>query len=97
MESKAPYTEEFYSADGRHCFSINLSRLGTFAKHSALIIAIEDSERKQAETALKQMNQDFITVLESTSDFIYVKDQANRIRYCSQTLADITGHKVGAT
>lgn len=93
MESKAPYTEEFYSADGRHCFSINLSRLDIQA-HSALIIAIEDiSERKQAETALKQMNQDFITVLESTSDFIYVKDQASRIRYCSQTLADITGHK----
>ncbi|WMW80337.1 sensor domain-containing diguanylate cyclase [Undibacterium cyanobacteriorum] len=93
MESQRPYSEEFCSADGKHCFSINLSRLDIQA-HSALIIALEDiSERKQAELALRQMNQDFITVLESTSDFIYIKDQASRIRYCSQTLADITGHK----
>ena len=42
---------------------------------------------------LYQLNHDFITLLDCTTDFIYYKDEDGRIRFCSQTLADITGHK----
>ena len=50
------------------------------------------SARKQSEEALQNMSCDFVTLLELTSDFIYFKDRAARIRYCSQTMAEITGH-----
>lgn len=73
-------------------FNLSLSAL-EINDHD-LIITLEDiSERKQSELRLKRMNQDFMTVLESTSDFITIKDQEGRLRYCSQSLADITGHK----
>ena len=41
---------------------------------------------------LGRLNQDFVSFLENTSDFIYYKDQDSRFRFCSQTLASITGH-----
>jgi diguanylate cyclase (GGDEF)-like protein/PAS domain S-box-containing protein len=50
------------------------------------------TERKQLEEQLRAMNKDFVSVLESTSDFIYFKDRQSRFRFCSQTLARITGH-----
>lgn len=50
------------------------------------------TERKQLEERLRVMNKDFTTVLESTSDFIFFKDRHSRFRFCSQTLARITGH-----
>lgn len=51
------------------------------------------TERKSIEVALKTMNKDFVALLESSSDFIYFKDRNSRFRYCSQTMADVTGHK----
>jgi diguanylate cyclase (GGDEF)-like protein/PAS domain S-box-containing protein len=51
------------------------------------------TERKHLEDTLRKMNRYFVTLLETTSDFIYFKDQDSRIRYCSQTLAKITGHE----
>lgn len=59
---------------------------------SALTIWSDISERKQAEEQLRELNNDFVTLLESTSDFIYFKDKDSRFRFCSQTLASITGH-----
>ena len=92
IQDQTPTTRECQDANHKW-FSVNLSHLDIH-NDSALVIAIEDiSERKQAELDLQRMNQDFITVLESTSDFIYIKDQDSRIRFCSQTIADITGHK----
>ena len=92
MQDQKPTTRECEAANHKW-FSVNLSHL-EIHNDSALVIAIEDiSERKQVELDLQRMNQDFITVLESTSDFIYIKDKESRIRYCSQTLAEITGHQ----
>ena len=50
------------------------------------------AERRKVEVTLRELNKDFITLLESTGDYIYFKDQDSRIRFCSQTLAEITGH-----
>jgi PAS domain S-box-containing protein len=41
---------------------------------------------------LSSLNRDFVSFLENTSDFIYFKDADSRFRFCSQTLASITGH-----
>ena len=58
-----------------------------------LVSIIHDvSDRQRAEQELKRMNKDFVTLLESTTDFIYFKDRDSRFRFCSQTLARITGH-----
>ena len=62
---------------------------------SGEIVAIYDdvTERMQSQQALGELNRDFVILLESTTDFIYFKDKDSRIRFCSQTLADITGHR----
>lgn len=57
-----------------------------------LAVTRDITERKQAEQQLRELNRDFVTFLENTSDFIYFKDQNSRIRFCSQTLANITHH-----
>ncbi|MDD2914012.1 MAG: PAS domain-containing protein [Gallionella sp.] len=50
------------------------------------------TERKKIEMELRELNNDFVTLLDNTGDFIYFKDKDSRIRFCSQTLANITGH-----
>jgi PAS domain S-box-containing protein len=50
------------------------------------------AERKKAENDLRELNNDFVTLLENAGDFIYFKDHDSRFRFCSQTLAHITGH-----
>jgi PAS domain S-box-containing protein len=50
------------------------------------------AERKKTENDLRELNNDFVTLLENAGDFIYFKDHDNRFRFCSQTLAHITGH-----
>jgi len=42
---------------------------------------------------LSSLNRDFVNFLENTTDFIYFKDENSRFRFCSQTLASITGHR----
>ena len=50
------------------------------------------TERRQAEAALQSLNRDFVSFLDNTTDFVYFKDAHSRFRFCSQTLATITGH-----
>lgn len=52
-----------------------------------------ERRRREVVDALQVLNRDFMTLLEGTTDFIYFKDRDSRIRFCSQTLANITGHK----
>lgn len=59
----------------------------------ALVFVRDIGARKRGERALKSLNRDFVTLLENTSDFIYFKDQDSRFRFCSQTLARITGYE----
>ena len=51
------------------------------------------AERKRAERALTGFLRDVEAFLDQTTDFVYFKDLGSRIRFCSQTLADITGHE----
>lgn len=55
-------------------------------------LARDISDHRRAELALQALNRDFISLLENTTDFIYHKDADSRFRFCSQTLAEITGH-----
>jgi len=48
---------------------------------------------KQAESRLKTLNANFLAMLDNAQDFIYFKDADSRIVFCSQSLAEITGHK----
>lgn len=92
----AGLAEDDYLAEWRN-FSIKatgLVLLFIIATASAVIlIYIGEKRRSSAVKALQELNRDFLTLLESTTDFIYFKDKESRIRFCSQTLADITGHQ----
>jgi PAS domain S-box-containing protein len=50
------------------------------------------TEKKKAAEKTLELNRDFLNFLENTSDFVYYKDITGRIRFCSQALANITGH-----
>jgi diguanylate cyclase (GGDEF)-like protein/PAS domain S-box-containing protein len=67
-----------------------------FNDHAELLhfVAVKEdiSARKQADEKIAELYRDFVSFLENTSDFIYFKDRHSRFRFCSQTLADITGH-----
>ena len=53
---------------------------------------LERLQRLEAKIEIAELNRDFVSLLENTSDVIYFKDSDGRYRFCSQTLADITGH-----
>jgi diguanylate cyclase (GGDEF)-like protein/PAS domain S-box-containing protein len=57
-----------------------------------LLIGTDNTARKQAEQKVVELNRDFVSFLENTSDFIYFKDSNSRFRFCSQAMANITGH-----
>jgi diguanylate cyclase (GGDEF)-like protein/PAS domain S-box-containing protein len=50
------------------------------------------TDRKEAEQKITELNRDFVSFLDNTSDFIYFKDANSRFRFCSQAMANITGH-----
>jgi hypothetical protein len=59
-----------------------------------VVAMVEDiTARKQAEAKLQRFSRDFEAFLDQTTDFVYFKDADSRIRFCSQTLAVITGHR----
>ena len=78
------------------------SRVPVFSSHAYVevpgqapemfCVDVDLTELKRAEERITELNRDFISFLENTSDFIYFKDANSRFRFCSQTLADITGH-----
>jgi len=43
-------------------------------------------------TDILALNRDFVSLLEHTSDFIYIKDRSYRFTAASQAYADLTGH-----
>ena len=53
---------------------------------------VDITNRKLAEKKVADFNRDFEAFLNQTTDFIYFKDAESRFRFCSQTMADITGH-----
>ncbi|MCG2578216.1 response regulator [Dechloromonas sp. XY25] len=53
---------------------------------------VDITARKQAQRELADFNRDFEAFLDQATDFIYFKDAQSRFRFCSQTLAEITGH-----
>ena len=53
---------------------------------------VDVTDRKLAEQKLGEFNRDFEGFLNQTTDFVYFNDINSRFRFCSQTLADITGH-----
>jgi diguanylate cyclase (GGDEF)-like protein/PAS domain S-box-containing protein len=55
-------------------------------------IVSDITERKISEARVLELNRDFVSFLDNTSDFIYFKDKDSRFRFASQTLANITGH-----
>ena len=55
-------------------------------------ISRDVTELRRTEEQVEELNRNFVAFLENTTDFIYFKDQDSRFRFCSQTLADITGH-----
>lgn len=50
------------------------------------------TERRRLEAERDELNRDFVSFLENTTDFIYFKDTDSRFRFCSQALARVTGH-----
>lgn len=58
-----------------------------------VVVFSDVTERRTAEILQHTLEQDFMQLLESTSDFIYLKDRNGRIRFCSQALARISGQK----
>lgn len=71
-----------------------IARVSRFQGESGnVVLAHEDvTEQTQAERALIELNRDFENFLERTTDFVYFKDREGRFRFCSQTLANVTGH-----
>ncbi|MDE2441156.1 MAG: PAS domain S-box protein, partial [Betaproteobacteria bacterium] len=53
---------------------------------------VDITARKRAQRELAEFNRDFEAFLDQTTDFIYFKDAQSRFRFCSQTLAEVTGH-----
>ena len=47
---------------------------------------------KQSENTQSTFNQDFGSFLEQTTDFVYFKNREGRMRFCSQSLADVYGY-----
>ena len=59
---------------------------------SIVQLEAELQAHRQSEEKLSILNRNFVAFLDNTSDFIYFKDENARFCFCSQTLADITGH-----
>jgi PAS domain S-box-containing protein len=61
--------------------------------YGVVIAYIDNTARKKAEQERLVFNRNFEAFLDQTSDFVYFKDINSRFIFCSQTLAEITGHK----
>ncbi len=90
------FAADEYLAEWRN-FAVKLGMLLvlfiSLSSMSAWFFYRGEKRRAESARALQVLNRDFLTLLENTTDFIYFKDKDSRLRFCSQTLADITGHK----
>ena len=66
--------------------------LGESGQDAHLVTFYDITERKVLEEKVSDLNRNFVSFLENTGDFVYFKDARSRFLFCSQTLADITGH-----
>ncbi|MCX7166839.1 MAG: PAS domain S-box protein [Rhodocyclales bacterium] len=83
----------FVTRDGRVVNALMSAHVIDIQGEQCILSVTRDiTERKKAEEKIAELNRDFVTFLENTTDFIYFKDVNSRFRFCSQTLADITGH-----
>jgi diguanylate cyclase (GGDEF)-like protein/PAS domain S-box-containing protein len=75
-------------------FDVELSSvaLELEGKPALLSISRDITERKSIQEKVNTLNRYFVIFLENTSDFIYYKDENSRFIFCSQTLAELTGH-----
>ena len=71
---------------------VNAGQVETGGRHLTMVNLRDLSERRRAQAELHDLNRDFVSFLENTTDFIYLKDKDSRFRFCSQALAKITGH-----
>ncbi len=62
------------------------------AHHAQRRVQMAQVARQRSEDSLSNFNRDFEAFLDQTTDFIYFKDINSRFRFCSRTLAEITGH-----
>jgi len=82
-----------HSPKQQRWFSMSTMPLAEVVQGGVVITHTDITERKIAEMELQTLNRDFVTMLENTSDFIYFKDRDSRMRFCSQVMANITGHQ----
>ncbi len=82
-----------HSPTQQRWFHVNVSRFYENDKVRAVIMHENVTDRVLAEEAIRTLNRDFTTLLESTTDFIYFKDQNSRFRFCSQSMANAGGHQ----
>jgi diguanylate cyclase (GGDEF)-like protein/PAS domain S-box-containing protein len=78
--------------DSVRIFQVSASALGDQGAGNHLVMLYDITESKRTAAKISELSRDFVSFLENTSDFIYFKDENSRFRFCSQTLAKITGH-----
>ena len=61
-------------------------------RYGVVVGYVDVTETRNTRQELDRFTRDFSAFLEQTSDFIYFKDKESRFRFCSQSLARITGH-----
>jgi PAS domain S-box-containing protein len=94
LEGSLPTFQHEYachSPSQQRWFSMSVTPLGAQGR-GVVVVHTNITQRKLAEIAISELNRDFVAFLENTSDFIYFKDNNSCFRFCSQTLANITGH-----
>jgi PAS domain S-box-containing protein len=94
LEGSLPTFQHEYachSPSQQRWFSMSVTPLGAQGR-GVVVVHTNITQRKLAEIAISELNRDFVAFLENASDFIYFKDHNSCFRFCSQTLADITGH-----
>lgn len=98
MEAAKAHALEQMAGTTRALIDIILSIYATLSSNTLNLMRELDERRRMAlvlkekTDALAEFNRDFEAFLSQTTDFVYFKDVNGRFRFCSQSLANITGH-----